>query len=202
MKIFIQEITDQDTELAFTQEEPWVADAVARTDEKLDDVPPVVAADRPISAEFNVRKVDEVVVLSGNLDTRVRLLCSRCANVFNLPCDIHFTALFCKDPVMAGVGHLQGGQNKGHARHAHDYNNEDLSKDLDITYVSEDAIDLADVIVEQLQLQIPFQPLCKEECKGICAQCGADLNRGRCACAKLTRQTPFSVLENLKIKSQ
>ncbi len=200
MKIFIQEITDQETELSFTQEEPWVAAAVARADEKADDLPPVRATDRPVSANFILRKVDDVVVLSGDVATNVRLICSRCANAFQLPLSPHFTGLFSKDPVAAGVGHLDGGQNKGHARHAHDYNNED--KELDITYVSEDTIDLSDVIVEQLQLQIPFQPLCKEDCKGMCAQCGADLNRGRCACAKLTRQTPFSVLENLKIKSQ
>jgi uncharacterized protein len=117
------------------------------------------------------------------------------------------TGLFCKDPVMAGVGHLTegnrpSGQNKGFARHAHDSAADDLiseGKDLDITYLSNDYVDLSEVLTEQLQLQVPFQPLCKADCKGMCSHCGADLNTGRCACAKITNAHPFSVLKDLKI---
>jgi uncharacterized protein len=114
---------------------------------------------------------------------------------------------------MAGVGHLKmqtkgpakgefkpSGHTKGHARHAHDDNHDtSTSGDLDITYLSDDFIELGDVLTEQLQLQVPFQPLCKETCKGMCTQCGADLNQGRCACAKITKNTAFSVLQNLKL---
>ena len=117
---------------------------------------------------------------------------------------------------MAGVGHLEfartgtqkgvlkpAGQNKGHARHAHDASRDiSGSQDLDITYLSSDLIELGDVLTEQLQLQVPFQPLCKESCKGICTQCGADLNQGRCACAKIAKNTPFSVLQNLKLANR
>lgn len=121
---------------------------------------------------------------------------------------------------MAGVAHLQRrkeddmeiakpvGQNHGFARHAHNYEADDEStfggesgQDLDITYISEDFIELGDVLSEQLRLQVPFQPLCKEDCKGMCAQCGADLNLGRCACAKLAKATPFSVLKDLKLST-
>jgi uncharacterized protein len=115
---------------------------------------------------------------------------------------------------MAGIGHLEdtqeggtkrAGHNKGFARHAHDFSTDDTDKsgetgqDLDVTYVSEDFLELGDVLTEQLQLQVPFQPLCKESCQGICTQCGTDLNVGRCACSKIVKQTPFAVLKNLKL---
>lgn len=208
MKIHIHEITDLETELDFTQDEKWVVDAVERVDESetKSALKPHTKAPRPIQTHFSLRKVDEVVVVSGRIDTYVQLLCSRCANIFKLDCKPQFSGLFCKDPVMAGVGYLQGqkpsGQNKGHARHAHDESHEMMvteGKDLDITYLSQDFIDLKELLTEHLQLQIPFQPLCREDCKGMCPNCGSDLNVGRCACSKVAKTNPFSVLKDLKI---
>lgn len=218
MKIFLHEITDQETEIDVTQEEKWVADAVARIDEKLDGEPSrQIPQGRTAEVHFSLRKVDEVVVVSGRIKTYIQLVCSRCASPYPFHCPLSFSALFCKDPVMAGVGHLQRkgygkaaektearpvGQNRGFARHAHDDAADDdgmeSGKNLDITYVSDDFVNLADVLSEQLQLQVPFQPLCQENCKGMCPQCGADLNVGRCACAKIATARPFSVLQDYK----
>lgn len=211
MKIYLHEITETETELEFTQEETWVREAVESVDEEgtssdLSRASPLKT--RPIQASFSLRKVDDVIVTSGSLNTYVRLLCSRCANVFQFETHPRFSALFCTDPVMAGVGHLESkgkpaGQNKGYARHAHDSsldNSEDgNNQDLDITYLSEDSIDLADLLAEQLRLQIPFRPLCQENCKGICTHCGADQNLGKCACSKLINPSPFAALKNLKL---
>ena len=210
MKIYLHEITDQETSLDFTQEEKWVCQAVEKVDEQIDDVqeiarprPARLPAARPIHAHFALRKVDDVIVVNGDVETHVELICSRCANPFQLHAHPRFSALFCKDPVMAGVGYLQNGktagQNKGFARHAHD--EEMGTKDLDITYVSEDHIELGNVLTEQLQLEVPFQPLCQEDCKGMCTQCGADLNVGRCACAKIAKKSPFTVLQDIKIQT-
>jgi len=220
MKIFLHEITDFETELHFSEQEPWVVEAVSLVDEKPLDAPSPRPAQsssllaRPIRVEFSLRKVDDVVVISGQVDTDVRLICSRCGTPYSMHCNHPFSTLYCKDPVMAGVGYLAearrgrdgeeveaakpAGQNHGHARHAHNENGG--AHDLDITYVAEDYVDLGHVLTEQLQLQIPFQPLCKQNCRGICVNCGTDLNRGRCACEKLTRQTPFSILKDLKVQ--
>lgn len=209
MRIFLHELSDSETVLNFTQAEPWVQEAVSRADEKSDEerLRPESQGNgaRPIEIQFSLRKVDDVVVVSGRIETYIRLICSRCANPYQHAIQPQFSALFCKDPVMAGVAHLHQdkvvGHNHGHARHAHDDAAEldqAAGRDLDITYLSHDYVELADVLTEQLQFQIPFQPLCKETCKGICASCGADLNQGRCACAKLTKVSPFSVLKDLK----
>ncbi len=206
MKVFLNEITEHDTDLDFTQDDKWVSESVLRVDEAEAETPAQGGA-RQIHVHYNLRQVDEVVVVNGRIDTFVELICSRCANGFHQTINPNFSALFCKDPVMAGVafmpdeGEKPSGQNQGHARHAHDETaDDDSSKELDITYLSEDFINLQDILTEQLQLQIPFQPLCKLECKGICTHCGADLNRGRCACAKLSAAptNAFSVLEGLK----
>lgn len=217
MKIHLHEITDVETELDFTQEEPWVMAAVESVDEIQEDGAKLLQTaplglrsqklpKRQIKTHFSLRKVDDVVVVEGTVNTQIRLICSRCANTFDMNIHPQFSGLFCKDPVMAGVAHLAGkgkpaGQNKGFARHAHDKSLDqamEIGNDLDITYLSEDTIDLKAVLTEQLQLQVPFQPLCREDCKGICFNCGADLNVGRCACAKVTKANPFAALKELK----
>lgn len=219
MRIHLREITDLETELDFSQDEAWVLDAVQSVDEIFEEPlasekvkalrpasAPKASKARPIQTHFSLRKVDEVVVVQGSAHTQVQLICSRCANPFQMEMHPQFSGLFCKDPVMAGVAHLEGkgkpaGQNKGFARHAHDENMEQAineGKDLDITYLSGDYIDLKEVLTEQLQLQVPFQPLCRAECKGMCANCGADLNVGRCACAKVAGSHPFAALRDMK----
>ncbi|MBC7693775.1 MAG: DUF177 domain-containing protein [Methylotenera sp.] len=220
MKIYLHEISEFGTELTFNENEKWVADAISRADEHLDElsqIKPSTPNPRPILVELNLRQVDEVVVIDGKLRTHIELVCSRCANVYDMPVKPSISALYCKDPDMAGVAHLQAdpedkrapgkpvGQNKGFARHKHDFGqdaNIESGKDLDINYIAEDYIDLADVLTEQIQLQVPFQPLCKADCKGMCTQCGADLNVGRCACAKITASNAFSALKDLKIKER
>lgn len=212
MKIYLREITDQETELHFTQDDAWALEAVCQVDEN-PEIIPIKKKLRPVELDFSLRKVDDVVVVSGKIASHVHLLCSRCANSFQHKCKIQFSGLFCKDPVMAGVAYLQkqpesrekgkpAGQNQGYARHAHNFDEDDTvasGQDLDITYLSEDFIDLAAVTTEQIQLQVPFQPLCSDACKGICANCGTDLNLGRCACAKLKTHHPFSALRDLKL---
>jgi uncharacterized protein len=76
-----------------------------------------------------------------------------------------------KDPAVAGV-HL-------------DADGEELElaeEDLNLVTVPEPLIDTRPIVIEQLHLAIPMKPLCREDCKGLCNQCGADLNEGSCGC--------------------
>lgn len=119
MKIHLHEITDVETELDFTQEEPWVMAAVESVDEIQEDGAKLLQTaplglrsqklpKRQIKTHFSLRKVDDVVVVEGTVNTQIRLICSRCANTFDMNIHPQFSGLFCKDPVMAGVAHLAG----------------------------------------------------------------------------------------------
>ncbi|MEK7691147.1 MAG: DUF177 domain-containing protein [Bdellovibrionota bacterium] len=220
MKLRWHEIPDfPETELHYTEAETWVRDAVARAEEtgqspQLQQVSALTAnksAPTPAKVDFSVRRVDEVVVVDGRIETNLKLSCSRCANAFNLNVDQSFSTLFSKDPVMAGRSFLEegsgrrSGQNFGVAKSAPSSTGaggESMnSNDADITY-TDDLVELDEVFAEQMLLQVPFQPLCDENCKGLCSNCGADLNIGRCACAKIKRESPFSALKNLKLNEK
>jgi|KBSSwiStaDraftv2_1062776.scaffolds.fasta_scaffold91705_3 DUF177 domain-containing protein len=57
-------------------------------------------------------------------------------------------------------------------------------RDLDFSVYDGDAIDLDELVREQLALNLPLRVLCKEDCRGLCSQCGVDLNRETCGCQK------------------
>ncbi len=49
-------------------------------------------------------------------------------------------------------------------------------------YVDQDNVTGEELVSQQIYLEIPEKVLCKEECRGICPKCGADLNKGPCGC--------------------
>ena len=54
--------------------------------------------------------------------------------------------------------------------------------DVSTTFYREEEIDLAELLREQFYLALPMKPLCAESCKGLCPQCGVNLNVETCAC--------------------
>jgi uncharacterized protein len=57
-------------------------------------------------------------------------------------------------------------------------------RDLDFAVYQKDEIDLDELVREQLELSLPTRVLCREDCRGLCPQCGADLNQEQCQCQK------------------
>ena len=54
--------------------------------------------------------------------------------------------------------------------------------DEEIYPIDDDVIDLAPLVRDAVVLELPAAPLCREECAGLCVQCGANLNEGACGC--------------------
>lgn len=67
--------------------------------------------------------------------------------------------------------------------------------------LTQPVIDLQEEVRQSLSLALPFQPLCKPECLGLCPHCGKNLNQGFCPCAASAAETgPFGKLKQFKIK--
>jgi uncharacterized protein len=69
--------------------------------------------------------------------------------------------------------------------------------DLDLYGYENEEVDLTPLFRDQVILAVPFAPLCKEDCKGLCAQCGADRNHETCDC-KPPVDPRWAALQNLK----
>lgn len=77
---------------------------------------------------------------------------------------------------------------------------EDMDDDeFDVLPESHD-IDMEPLIVAAVLLELPLVPLCDDECKGLCSQCGANLNEGACACEEKSQDdfkpNPFAALKD------
>ena len=76
-----------------------------------------------------------------------------------------------------------------------------LSDELEAGWFRGSVIDLGPWFRELLALALPVQPLCREDCRGLCPHCGADRNEESCGCAEARPSSPFAVLSRLKIPS-
>lgn len=72
--------------------------------------------------------------------------------------------------------------------------------DLDLFAYDGEKVDLEPLLREQFVLAVPFAPLCSEECKGLCPQCGIDRNTGTCNCEKPI-DPRLAALKGLKLPS-
>lgn len=71
-----------------------------------------------------------------------------------------------------------------HQRKAAESDELELSgTDLDVVFYDALEIPFDPFVEEQLQLEIPMKVLCRDDCRGLCPQCGADRNSAACACA-------------------
>ena len=112
-----------------------------------------------------VRKDDPRFILSGRLQARLEMACGRCLEPFTLPVDTQVDLTYVPHPEQAADDEVELSQD-----------------DLTTAFYRDQTLDLADMVREQFYLALPMRPLCREDCKGLCPQCGTNLNQGTCAC--------------------
>lgn len=97
--------------------------------------------------------------LSGKLSAKLELSCSRCLKALNRSFKVDIAESYTNKPEVANED--DGGE---------------------IIFFEGDEIDITPVMLNALFGELPMHPLCKQDCRGLCPECGADLNQGACAC--------------------
>jgi len=124
--------------------------------------PPLVGG-RAIPAGQDIR-------LRGEIKASIAARCDRCLNEVTIRAEIPFDLFYAP----ADATRDQSGER------------ELFERDLDFAVYENDLIDLDEMILEQLELSLPSRVLCLEDCRGLCPQCGADLNVEQCQCKPQT----------------
>ncbi len=70
---------------------------------------------------------------------------------------------------------------------------------LDLSVYDGNQVDLSPLLREQIILALPTRPLCNEDCKGLCPNCGVNLNVESCRCAVSAGDPRLAVLRTIKI---
>ena len=135
----------------------------------------------PVELSMVVEKLgSEAFRVAGHARTRLEMACSRCLEPFEIPIDAAFD-----------LRYVSQAENTGEAER------EIVEEDLATAYYREGLLDLTDMLREQFQLALPMKPLCSDECRGLCPECGANLNRTTCSCAPKWEDPRLAPLKSL-----
>ncbi len=133
-----------------------------------------------VTLDLDVRKDGSKVRMVGRLVATLELGCCRCLEAFRLVVSVAVDVLY-----------LPASDNTGDA----DVQIEE--SDLGTAYYRDDQIDVGHMMREQLQLALPMKPLCRDDCKGLCAVCGGDRNTAACECVERWVDPRLAVLKGL-----
>lgn len=124
----------------------------------------------PVSLGLTIHKDQDRFRLVGTVTTTLELACSRCLEPFTLPVNAAFDLRYWPQGTAADA--------------ASDDDDEAAVDDDDVsmTFYRDEEIDLGALMREQFYLALPMKPLCRETCKGLCGQCGVNLNVETCQC--------------------
>jgi uncharacterized protein len=128
---------------------------------------------------LHVAREGDDVLVTGEVDAAVPLTCSRCAEDFRRPVHAAVDARFVPRPATA-TGDV-----------------ELASDDLDLDFYDHDELNLDTLIETETTLALPMKPLCREDCRGLCPVCGANLNVTSCTCERRAADPRLAVLRDL-----
>jgi uncharacterized protein len=135
----------------------------------------------PPGVAGRIRRVGARVTVEGQIAAGTRVECDRCLAPIAAPVNTEFRVEFVTPDVYQ-------------AEQAAELAEEDLA----LSVFDGEAIDVDEIVREQLLLAVPSYALCREDCKGLCPVCGVDRNRIDCNCQLAETDPRWSGLENLR----
>jgi len=117
-----------------------------------------------VAGRLSWRWIDDRAVAHGRVSVRARMTCARCLADVLAEVAAEVRLAYTDEPVADEEVVVIGQDDEG------------------LSHYTGGMIDAREDIREILLVEIPDVPLCSQDCKGLCPQCGADLNQGPCDC--------------------
>ena len=119
-----------------------------------------------VNGDVKLIRTDRAILVRGDVKTEIKLECCRCLEPFFYPLDIEFEEeYFPTIDILSGLPAKMPEE-------------ETVGFTIDENHI----INMDYAIREYAQLEIPMKPLCREDCAGLCAKCGKNLNKKICNC--------------------
>jgi uncharacterized protein len=129
-----------------------------------------VPEDAPIQARLLLESVVEGILVSGPISGRMALSCARCLRPFETDFEVEVRELF-----------------SAHAS----------PEDDEYPMEARGSIDVEPMVRDAVMLALPFSPLCRPDCLGLCERCGGDRNDGECTCPPMVPDHRWAALDGL-----
>ena len=136
----------------------------------------------PLFGKYNtnvvLNKFDDQIILEASTTAGSNFICDRCGTAFKQTVKSKYKMIYLLRSI------------------------EGAEEEINITYLSSDTqiIDISKDVRDYMILSTPMKRLCKEDCKGLCAKCGVDLNEKECDCNDDEIDDRWNVLSELKNK--
>ncbi|MEO3945160.1 DUF177 domain-containing protein [Gorillibacterium sp. CAU 1737] len=133
-----------------------------------------------LTADLTASGEDNTAVVEGTLRLPVTMVCSRCLGPARETLVIPFHERFTKEAVPP----------------------ETEEEEENLHSVQEDVVELAPYVEEAVWMSLPYVPLCKDDCKGLCPVCGTNRNERDCGCSTDRIDPRFAGLADLLNKDE
>lgn len=131
---------------------------------------------KPVKVSLDITNAGDFLDARGKITTAVRLNCGRCLESFVYPLETNFEEHYY--PVEEGQ-ELEG------------------PDDEDAVSFTGETLNIEPEVINTIQLAIPMRQICSEECRGLCPQCGTNLNKEECSCKNDNIDPRMAVLKEL-----
>ena len=125
---------------------------------------------KPVSSCSVVGKISadsDILILTAEIKVDLEMICSRCLDTFIYPIDIDIEERFTTNS---------------------------KSEDEEAVVVLDDVLDITEVVETSIISTLPIKRVCKDDCKGLCQECGCNLNFNTCSCNKEDVDIRFEAL--------
>jgi uncharacterized protein len=133
--------------------------------QELEDEGDAVRFVSPALYELVIRKNGDVISVKGPVTCTLGLMCGKCLEQFGLPVEAFVDIELAPRTLMPSESEVEL---KG--------------EDLDTYYYEGDEVDLDPFVYEEIMLNVPIKPVCRDDCKGLCETCGGNRNIEDCHC--------------------
>ena len=113
---------------------------------------------------------DDILMLNAEIKVNLEIICSRCLDTFIYPIDIDIEERFTTNTE---------------------------SQDDEVVVVFDDVLDITEIVETSIISTLPIKRLCKDDCKGLCQECGCNLNFNTCSCNNEDVDIRFEALRGL-----
>jgi DUF177 domain-containing protein len=138
-----------------------------------------------VNGNVKVTRLSDSVLVQGNVKADVQLQCSRCLEDISLPVDARLEEQY-QPTVDVETGHAIT-------------RDEDEEDDTVFKIDANHMMDLTEPVRQALLVAIPMRPLCREDCRGLCPKCGANLNYIDCGHREEASDSRWEALRALNI---
>lgn len=136
---------------------------------------------RPVNVDLEIQKRSDHIRVTGSIRGLLELACHRCLEPVQHELDEAVDLFLIEEAP------------------SEESEEADLEvEDLEYEFYDGEAIEVDQLIAEQIFLSLPHKVLCSDQCRGLCPRCGANINTEPCGCDREESLSPFAKLQALR----